>query len=647
MKKILSICALTLSVAALTSCSDFLDQKSESEVNTGTVYNSEYYTSIAINKVYGDLCKDRTYSQDWAMIYNLNSDIEFVDGFGDNATAVNERGYMNYNAAPSGWTKMADMWTAMYGTIEDCNLIINGIENSSIKDNSAMKRYLGEARTIRAMVYFDLLRVFGDIPLKLEPTASDLSNAYLAKTDRDEIMDSLMNDLEKAVEELPWAGQNSYTTEHATKGYAHALLAQIALTRAGYAIRESAKDGYETAAYSDATYPTQRPDATKRKELYELALTHLSAIIKGGYHHLNPSFANEWNKINQLSLDQTYQENIFEIPMLLNVSGELGYTAGYRLAEQTSDFGYTNSSGKIKLPATLFYSYNDGDSRRDLTIATTQIKGISGAGSHSQEQMLGNAPFELYVGKWDPRQENATWLEQNLAASGKHMTGINPVKVRYSQVLLWYAEVMNELAGPDGTYTGDAGMTARQALAEVHNRAFDDNEKANVFLNKISGNKEDFFNAIVEENAWELAGEGARKWDLIRWNLLAEKTKETQKLYLEDLNNEVFQKTIYFNYKDDNKYTIDMNSITWNGIPEGKLASDYAGNTSSFGNSKLNGTDKQVYTNLANISSGLVGVFDPEAGTWTTPKVINRYLMPIPQTIIDASNNTLTNSYGY
>ena len=80
---------------------------------------------------------------------------------------------------------------------------------------------------------------------------------------------------------------------------------------------------------------------------------------------------------------------------------------------------------------------------------------------------------------------------------------------------------MNELAGPDGTYTGDAGMTARQALAEVHNRAFDDNEKANVFLNKISGNKEDFFNAIVEENAWELAGEGARKWDLIRWNLLA------------------------------------------------------------------------------------------------------------------------------
>lgn len=84
-----------------------------------------------------------------------------------------------------------------------------------------------------------------------------MSNAYLEKTDRDVIMDSLMNDLDEAIEYLPWADQASgYTTERTTKGYAHALLAQIAMTRAGYVIREKAKDGYETASYSDATYPT-------------------------------------------------------------------------------------------------------------------------------------------------------------------------------------------------------------------------------------------------------------------------------------------------------------------------------------------------------------------------------------------------------
>ena len=50
-----------------------------------------------------------------------------------------------------------------------------------------------------------------------------------------------MVDLEEATKLLPWAGENGYTTEHVTKGYAHALLAQIAMTRAGYAIREKAK----------------------------------------------------------------------------------------------------------------------------------------------------------------------------------------------------------------------------------------------------------------------------------------------------------------------------------------------------------------------------------------------------------------------
>lgn len=651
MKKILSICTIAVAAVTLSSCSDFLEQESPSEQNTNTVFNSEYYTSIALNKVYGDLCQDRTYSQDMAFIYNLNSDVDFVDGFGDNATASSERGYMNYNATPSGSysSKMASMWTAMYGTIEDANLVIDGIEHSSIANHENMQHYLGEARTLRAMVYFDLLRIFGDLPLKLEPTKADRSNAFNEKTDRDVIMDTLMVDLEKAIDELPWAGTDSYTTEHATKGYAHALLAQIALTKAGYSIREKAKEGYETADYTDPTYPTQRPGETERTRLYKLALQHLSAVITSGKHALNPSFDNEWYLINQLTLDQTYQENIFEIPMLQNVSGELGYTVGYRLSAVTTDYGYTNSSGKVKLPATLLYSYKDSDQRRDVTIATNQI--AAGDNGASVETMLKNAPFELYVEKWDPRKENATWLEQNLAASAKHPTGINPVKIRYSQVLLWYAEVMNELAGPDGSYSGDAGITARQALSQVHERAYDAANKsiAEQYIADLPADKDGFFKAIVDENAWELAGEGARKWDLIRWNLLAQKIKEMQLQYLNDLENGIFQEKVYFNYTDAKKNKIDLSSITWNGLPAGVSADAYDASETSFGDSKLGGdkSDKQIYTNLANLSSGLVGVFDPDAKTWSTPAVINRYLMPIPASTISASNGTLYNSYGY
>lgn len=643
---------LVAGALAMSSCSDFLDQTSPSEQGTEQVYNSLYYTELAINKLYGGLTQDRTYSQDLAIVWNLNSDCELVDGLGDNAyNTSSERGNMNYNADP-GWSKISGVWDALYGVIENANLAIDGIRNSDLynaggSDQTQMRRYLGEALTLRALVYFDLVRFFGDVPLKLDPSQSDLSNVYLEKTDRDVIMDTLMTDLEEAIEYLPWADAVSgYTTEHVTKGYAHGLLAQIAMTRAGYAIREAAKEGYETASYTDATYPTQRPSESVRNELYEKALSHLSAIITDNHHKLNPSFENQWYLINQLTLDQTYHENLFEIPMGLNITGELGYTVGVRLSSVTSKYGYTNSSGKLKLTAPLLYSYDQNDLRRDITCAPMEIKNVDDV---TTETMTKNAPFGIYVGKWDPRKMSDSWLSQNLVATAKHMTGINPVLMRYSQVLLYYAEVMNELAGPDGRYTGDANITAREALSEVHTRAFDDSHKAEAqaYVDGISSDKDAFFNALVDENMWEFAGEGYRKWDLIRWNLLVEKIGEMKKTYLNSLTDGTYQETVYFNYTDSEKTQIDMSSVTWYGLPDGKSASDYQGSISSFGasNTEEGKSDTQRDTNLPSISCGLVGDDPLNPGEGVAVK--NRYLMPIASTTISASNGKLHNSYGY
>lgn len=643
--------ALSAGLLGLVSCSDFLDQDSPSDMSSTTVYNSTYYTSLRVNKIYGGLGQDRTYSQDFITKANINSDIELVDGLGNDAYLSNERGVCNYNFS-AGWSTIADEWTAMYGIIEDANDVIEGVRTSPLfdKNNSSyeeMARYLGEALTLRAMVYFDMLRYWGDIPLKLETSNPDLSNAFMAKTDRDVIMDTLMTDLDEAINYLPWAGEDGYTTEHVTKGYAHALLAQIAMTRAGYVIREKAKDGYETASYSDAVYPTQRPGAAERKALYERALSHLTAVIKSGKHQLNPSFENEWYQLNQQVLDQTYQENLFEIPLKYNLTSELGYTVGVRLNGVTTDYGYGNSSGKVKLTAPLLYSYDSNDTRRDVTVAPYEIKEDQNV---TRESMLSNAPFGLYVGKWDPRKMNSTWLDDNIKASGKHMTGINPVKMRYSNVLLFYSECMNELAGsPDASYPGDAGMTARQALALVHERAFDSEHKseAAAYVASLPSDKDGFFNeGIVQENAWEFAGEGFRKWDLIRWNLLVEKIYEFKQTYLQELADGTYPDKIFYNYSDEAKKKIDMSSVTWYTPSEMVNEANYAASVSWFGNSKLDtGTDKQVDTNLPSISSGLVGtdVNSKDAGV----AVKNRYLMPIGLTTISDSQGYLSNSYGY
>ena len=644
MNKIFSIIAIAAGVLIInTSCSDFLDQHSESEHSDADVWDSPYYTGLRVNKLYGAMGQDRTYSQDLAIVWNMNSDTEFVDGLGTNATAVSERGAMNYNMDP-GWSKINDLWTAMYGIIEDANVNIENIRKSNIlasgsnSDKAAMLRYLGESLTIRAMVYFDLLRIFGDIPMKLESSLSDLSNVYLQKTDRDVIMDQLIKDLEEAIDYLPWADEiTGYTTERVNKGYAHGLLAQIAMTRAGWAIREAAKEGYETASdgNSDATYPTQRPDAATRQTLYQKAIQHLATVISSGKHMLNPSFENEWYLINQLTLDKTYHENLFEIPMGENVTSELGYTVGVRLNGITTEYGYGNSSGKMKTCAPLLYSYDPADKRRDVTVATVQIKqGDNG----TIEEVLGNSPFELYIAKWDPRKMSAQWLANNLKAAAKHMTGINPIKMRYSNILLWFAEAQNELYGPTAP-DATCGLSPIQALAKVHNRAFDTPQDNNSFLLSAMSSKDAMFDAIVKEHAWEFTGEGFRKWELIRWNLLYAKTIDFKEQYLNDLSNEVYQSKVYFNYSNAAKTKIDMSSITWYGIPADKTEADYAGSVSSFGSSKIGtGKDKQVDTNLPSISSGLVG---------DNVTVKNRYLMPIGSSTISASNGKLHNSYGY
>lgn len=650
MKHIAKAFLFSMGLAALTtSCSDFLEQTSPSELNKQNVFESVYYTSAAVNKLYGLMTEDATYSQYIPIVWGLNSDCELVDASKlSNFTDVSsERANMNYNTDP-GWSRIASVWDGLYEIIENANNVIEGVDGSSLaqsggSEQRTMQRYKGEALTIRAMAYLDLIHFWGDVPLKLESSQPDLSNAYLEKTDRDIIMDQLIADLKEAVGLLPWAGESAdYTTERVTKGYAHALLANIALTRAGWAIREKAKDGYITATdgNSDPVYPTQRCDDATRKAMYELALEHLTTVIKSGKHRLNPSFANEWQLLNQLQLDKTYQENIFEVPMGLSKGGELGYTVGVRINGASKDFGAKgNSSGKLGLTSTLFWSYDKKDLRRDITCCNLQLADNNGV---IEEKMLGNKPFALYCGKWDIRKMTPEWRQAAInAGNAKWLTGINCVRMRYPQVLLMYSEVMNELAGPDGGYSGDAGLTARQALGQVHERAFDDKAVAQAYIAALPADKDGFFNAIVDENAWELAGEGFRKFDLIRWNLLSKKIDQFKADYQKQLSE--YPEKIYFKYKDatyDSGVTttkaIDLSSVTW----FENLTSDEA---------KARGLDQNATFWGTEVKKPDVNTKDllPNISSWLNSTVKNRYLMPISSTTISNSNGKLHNSYGY
>lgn len=729
MKNILNIKNLLLvaGMVTLSGCSDFLEQTSPSESTISQTYSSTESANLAINKLYGVLT-DKTYGNYIPIIFGLGTDCELVDGLGANQVGLttHERGCMNYQMA-TGWATLNNAWTGIYELVKNCNYAIYGIEGSSLytsgsdEQKAEMGRHLGEALTLRAMAYLDLTRNWGDVPYYgVEQTMG--SNLYQPKTDRDEILDKCIEDLNKAVDLLPWADDvPGYTTEHVTKGYALGLLSQVALTRAGYAIRETAKEGYVNLGveegdavlqqYCDAVYPTQRPAKAEREKYYKIAAEAAAKVINSGKHSLNPSFENQWYLLNQLKLDQTYHENLFEIPTGAGASGELGYTCGKRVNGATTYWGIRgNSSGKMKLTGQLFMSYqNTGnvntsnpvgnwkslDKRRDVTFALFQWKEATGFKyynvTHTEklfyDDYAAKGPFAFYVGKWRPEwmPENVRQIALNAGEGATWNAGINVVRMRYSQVLLNYAEACYYLGGENSTY-GGCSKTALEALEEVHCRAYEAADKAagKQFIEDIiSGAINDgkginqgqsgFMAALMAENAWEFAGEGVRKYDLIRWGQLGHQIVCAKKTFVDGVKEQPskggYPRMMYYRFKTDesrnNLLAIDESTLCYAGQSsyptypgEKKATKTDCQEQKSFAHGDNGGSATQLNDYLPGICLGLNIWSDiPEAAstyrgttlfsTGINPGVKNRYILPIGALTISAANGSFANSYGY
>ncbi|MBR1840365.1 MAG: RagB/SusD family nutrient uptake outer membrane protein [Prevotella sp.] len=728
MKNIFKTTVLCLGVLSLTACNDWLDTSSPSLAEEDLVFSSEEMTADAVTGIYAKLCAD-PYAQLMTIHQGTGTDVELIDGIGATATGQNsERDGMNYNATTS-WAKLGTLWEKQFETIEACNRVIDGISNSSIAENDKMMELSAEARVIRAMVYLDVIRVWGDVPMMLHGAQADLSNVNVGKTDRDVILDALIEDLENVVAEnkLPWCGQVS--SEHINMGYAKGLLANLYMTRAGYAIREDSNDkavaggyssqqkldaGYQKASYTDDVFMTLCPSQEDRIALYKKAKQQLEDIINSGRHQMNPSFANEWELINKLELDQTYYENIFEIPFGFGNAGELGYTVGVRMNGNTADWGNYNSSGKMKTTAVQLYSYQPTDTRRDITCVNFEIKDLDRSATQSArekeqysggkdvvtyEARLSNKPFGLYIGKWDIRKMSDRWKQQNFTASSKFGYGINVVRMRYPQILLWYAECIAFLAENAGE---GSVADAAEYVKQVHNRAFSDAVEAyqgstpegdkEAFAAKVDAatSYEAMLDIIDLENRLEFCGENFRKWDLIRWNRLHDDIWKAKTEYNRLKSSGIFVTKIYYKYLDDAEKYIDASSITWygeNGTNEtsgtdiaaggstdyswldqmgyhttkddynpGK-GKDYKGLNGDSYNTSAFGTDYANYdTEMPSIAGGLVGTqkncnygrrCEDEGIT-----VKNRYLMPIYSNVVNSSIGSdkkprVYNSYGY
>lgn len=516
---IVGAAALTLS----TSCEKKLEEVPYSYYAVSSFFRDVNQATMAVLGIYSEIGQYDTYGRSMSVAYATDSDIGQIDG--TNNLSGSRRAIGHYASSPTEpWFEGS--WRLLYIAIDRANLVIQKIPQMDMytdgtdTQKAALNRLLGEALFLRGLIYFDLVRLWGDVPFKTEPTQAG-DNLRLPKTDREIIYDQIFEDMAAAIPLLPWASEKT-VDERVSRGAAKGIFARIALFRGGYSLR------------ADGTM--KRPD--NYLQYYQIAARETKEIMESGEHDLNPSYEEIFRNYCSFKLEP--KESMFEIAFF-NAIGDPGNntvigTWNSPLTHADNPHGRANSF--FKTHPVFYNSFEPNDIRRDIAVANFEI-----GATNNIILLTGNRDNLWSPGKW-----RKTW--QNTSPKNPNNTDINWVLLRYADVLLMRAEAENEINNGPTT-------AAYDAVDAVRNRAN---------LSGLTRNmsKAAFFDHLVKERAHELCFEGWRKYDLIRWNMLGPKLRETRVLLRAHRNNFPFVSSDQFTDNKHELYPIPQREIDQN-----------------------------------------------------------------------------------
>jgi len=462
MKKIVLIgftflfCALSV---ILISCSDdFLNVKVQGGVTTGTDPN---LAQKLVTGVYNSLMQGDSWGNGDVHGFAFISVTSIMSDDADKGSTPSDQAVPvgdldNFTITPTN--RFAEsLWSGHYNGIGAANQALAALANASI-DAQAKKQLMGEVKFLRGYLYFNLVRIYGGVPLVLrvptDATDANTDPVFQTRADISVVYDSIARDLNYAIDNLPMKGATG--DGHATKGAAQALLAKVYM------------------------YQQKWPEV----------LTLTNEVINSGKYQLLPDYATIWRQAGDNSA-----ESIFEIQTgkfnnanlkIDNYTACQGPRTGGLGGWDDLGWGFNNPS------ASLVNAYEPNDARKAATIIL-----INNTGNHKGTVL------------WDGRRLPSSDSVQNLYYNYKAYTSVSKeqyansadkdrpknIKVlRYADVLLMYAEA--------AIHTGSGDATGMINLLR---------QRANL-LPKGSVTLDD----VLQERHIELAMEHDRYWDLVR-----------------------------------------------------------------------------------------------------------------------------------
>lgn len=593
----------------LTGCEDFLETDSPSSFTDDYIFSNEDDAYKAVKSIY-QAFTNTNYTSRLMSNFGCNTDVEY--GYVHEGTDNTRRDLWSFRATPDN-SEILGTWNLCYLAINRANECIEGIQGSSLYPASkTMRQLLGESLALRAFWYHRLTTYWGDVPFKTTPTKAG-DEFYLPRTDRDTILTHLINDLIEIEPEMYWAEQLPEGIERVSRDFVISMISRLSLFRGGYALRED--------------FTMKRKD--DYLEYYRIANTYCKKLVE-----LKPRVLDNFSEVFRNEAEYIVTSNkdvIFEVPFNLG-NGDVAWNIGLRVVEGKHPYGTGNNM--VHLPITYLYSFDTLDSRLPVSFAMYYLDG-----------KLVEQPIDFAHSS--TRKWSRTWMPIPSGPTSAKGTGINWPIIRYADVLLMLAETENELNnGPS--------PLARESLAQVRQRAFPGSawtEKVNGYIDGISGSKESFFNAIVNERAWEFGGECYRKGDLARWNLYGEKiawTRNTMSQIAMDLYSgtgeyALWPKNIYFRH-----IGAELDFFNQYGkieiVPPIKDSPNLGDNPDGY-------EVQQWLSGLYNDETGEVSEY--VTNQWigykdNTGQAPVRYLLPIHQSVISSSLGKLDNNgYGF
>ncbi|MDO6602833.1 RagB/SusD family nutrient uptake outer membrane protein [Arenibacter palladensis] len=384
MKKLVYINILVLIVYSFNSCSEnFLDVVPETSLSSESFFNTEDHFISALNATYVPLRNIYKGGNFWLLAEQRsdNTSYENLDGSGTGKFEIDEFRVMELNSFPPIFFNMA------YNGIGRANLLLHNLETTELLEADSKNVIEGQALFLRSLYYFHLVRIFGDVPLVLEPVeTTDQAFVSAERVQVSEVYELIVNDFSEAASKLPlsYSGNN---IGRATKGAALTLLAEVQLTLKNY----------------------------------DSAVEALQNIT--GYDLL-PSYAELWDASNKNSV-----ESIFEVQYSVGLgSEEFASNFMYSFVPQHAGAGEEiigfpagngSDSGHNTPTQDMIDSYEPNDLRKEISIGfwTNPLTGI-------------DIP---YVQKFNNPGPFRFWMNDNM-----------PI-YRYSDVLLMLSEALNEL----------------------------------------------------------------------------------------------------------------------------------------------------------------------------------------------------------